>query len=64
MPVRPILRWPDKRLRMPTADVTEITDEIHSIWADMVDTMDARISGLASRMRRERSGVTSTTARR
>lgn len=41
MPVRPILRWPDKRLRMPTADVTEITDEIHSIWADMVDTMDA-----------------------
>ena len=41
MTVRPILRWPDKRLRTPAAPVGEITDEIRGIWADMVDTMDA-----------------------
>ncbi|MEO9685177.1 MAG: peptide deformylase [Tateyamaria sp.] len=41
MAVRPILRWPDKRLRSPAAPVDEITDDIRAIWADMVDTMDA-----------------------
>lgn len=41
MAVRPILRWPDKRLRTTADSVGEITDEIQSIWADMVDTMDA-----------------------
>jgi len=41
MTVRPILRWPDKRLRTPAEPVAEITDEIRAIWADMVDTMDA-----------------------
>ncbi len=41
MTIRPILRWPDKRLRTAAADVGEITDEISAIWADMVDTMDA-----------------------
>ena len=41
MAVRPILRWPDKRLRTPAADVDAITDDIRAIWADMVDTMDA-----------------------
>ena len=41
MAVRPILRWPDKRLRTPAAEVAAITEEIHAIWADMVDTMDA-----------------------
>ena len=41
MTVRPILRWPDRRLRSPAADVVEVTDEIRAIWADMVDTMDA-----------------------
>ncbi|MEL6452414.1 MAG: peptide deformylase [Pseudomonadota bacterium] len=41
MPVRPILRWPDKRLRTPAADVAKITDEVRAIWADMVATMDA-----------------------
>lgn len=41
MAVRPILRWPDKRLRTPAAPVDEITDDIRAIWADMVDTMDA-----------------------
>ena len=41
MSVRPILQWPDKRLRMAAEPVDQITDEIKAIWADMVDTMDA-----------------------
>lgn len=41
MTIRPILRWPDKRLRTPAAPVESITDEIRAIWRDMVDTMDA-----------------------
>ena len=41
MAVRPILRWPDKRLRTRAADVEAITDDIRAIWTDMVDTMDA-----------------------
>ncbi|KEJ90990.1 peptide deformylase [Sulfitobacter donghicola] len=41
MTVRPILTWPDKRLRTACADVPEITDEVRAIWQDMIDTMDA-----------------------
>ncbi|WP_299142669.1 peptide deformylase [uncultured Tateyamaria sp.] len=41
MPIRPFVMWPDKRLHTPAADVAEITDDIHAIWADMVDSMDA-----------------------
>ncbi len=41
MAVRPCLPWPDRRLRSPAEDVTEITDEIRSIWDDMIDTMEA-----------------------
>ena len=41
MSVRPILRWPDKRLRTKADEVTQITDEVRAIWQDMVDTMDA-----------------------
>ncbi len=41
MTIRPILQWPDKRLRSACEDVAEVTDEIRSIWQDMVDTMDA-----------------------
>ncbi|MEM9474448.1 MAG: peptide deformylase [Pseudomonadota bacterium] len=41
MTVRPILRWPHKMLRTPAAPVAEITDEIRTIWDDMVDTMEA-----------------------
>ncbi|WP_375687669.1 peptide deformylase [Pseudooceanicola sp. LIPI14-2-Ac024] len=41
MTVRPILKWPDKRLRTAAADVTEITDDVRATWADMVDTMEA-----------------------
>lgn len=41
MTVRPCLPWPDKRLRMVTAPVEAITDEIRAIWTDMIDTMEA-----------------------
>ncbi len=39
--IRPCLPWPHKILRNPAAEVAEITPEIHAIWADMVDTMEA-----------------------
>jgi peptide deformylase len=41
MTVRPFVSWPDKRLSTAVPEVAEITDEIHLIWADMVETMDA-----------------------
>lgn len=41
MAVRPILRWPDRRLRMPAADVAAVNDEVRAIWDDMIDTMEA-----------------------
>jgi len=41
MSIRPILKWPDKRLSTAAAPVDEITDEIREIWQDMIDTMDA-----------------------
>jgi len=33
--------WPDRRLRTPAADVGAITDEVRTIWDDMIETMDA-----------------------
>ena len=41
MTVRPCLPWPAQILRQPAADVTEITEAVRAIWADMVDTMYA-----------------------
>ncbi|MCE8513480.1 peptide deformylase [Ruegeria pomeroyi] len=41
MTVRRCLPWPDKHLRSRAAEVSEITDEIQSIWNDMIDTMEA-----------------------
>jgi peptide deformylase len=38
---RPFVMWPDKRLATPAADVGAITDEIRTIWADMIETMEA-----------------------
>ena len=40
MSVRPILTWPHKVLRTPAAPVEAITDEIRTIWNDMIDTME------------------------
>ena len=41
MTVRPFVLWPDRRLRLPAAPVTAITDDIRAIWTDMIDTMEA-----------------------
>ena len=41
MTVRPFVMWPDKRLRTVCAPVAEVTNDIRSVWVDMVDTMDA-----------------------
>lgn len=39
--IRACLAWPNQILRRPASDVVEITPEIRTIWADMVDTMEA-----------------------
>lgn len=41
MTLRPFVPWPDKRLRTAAEPVGEITDEIRTIWDDMVEVMDA-----------------------
>ncbi|OSQ53162.1 peptide deformylase [Marivita geojedonensis] len=41
MTVRRCLPWPNKCLRTAAEPVDEITDEIRSIWDDMIDTMEA-----------------------
>lgn len=41
MTVRRCLPWPHPVLRAAAADVTEITDQVRAVWADMIDTMDA-----------------------
>lgn len=39
--IRPCLSWPHQMLRSVAADVSEVTPEVRSVWADMVDTMVA-----------------------
>ena len=41
MTQRRFIPWPDKRLRTPAEEVSQITDEIRTIWEDMIETMDA-----------------------
>ena len=41
MAVKNFLKWPDKRLRSRANEVIEITQDIFSIWDDMIDTMNA-----------------------
>lgn len=41
MAVRPIVKYPDARLRQATVEVGEVTDEIRKLVADMTDTMFA-----------------------
>jgi len=38
---RGIIPWPDRRLRTAAEPVAEITDEIRSIWQDMIEVMEA-----------------------
>ncbi|MCB1341425.1 MAG: peptide deformylase [Pseudooceanicola sp.] len=39
--IRRCLPWPDPRLRTRAAPVEAVTDDIHAVWADMIDTMEA-----------------------
>jgi len=39
--VRKIIPWPNACLRTRAPKVSEITDEIRTLWDDMIDTMDA-----------------------
>lgn len=49
MTIRPILIHPDPRLKKVTDPVTDITDEVHRLAADMLETMyDAPGIGLAA----------------
>jgi peptide deformylase len=49
MPARPILRFPDPRLRQVSAEVTAFDDELRQLVADMTDTMYlAEGAGLAA----------------
>ena len=41
MAVRPIVVWPDPRLREETRAIEEITDDVRSLYRDLVDTMFA-----------------------
>ncbi len=45
MAVRPIVVWPDPRLREETREIAEITDEVKQVYRDLVDTMYA-LNGL------------------
>ncbi len=39
MAIREILTYPNKFLRQPTQPVTEITDDVHTLIDDMIETM-------------------------
>ncbi|RPE63209.1 peptide deformylase [Pacificibacter maritimus] len=41
MTQRPFVPYPDKRLKTICAPVDTITDDIRTLWSDMVETMDA-----------------------
>jgi len=41
MAVRPVVIWPDPRLREPTRAVEAISDEVRALYADLRDTMYA-----------------------
>lgn len=41
MGARRCLAWPDPRLRRPAEAISEITEDIHALWQDMIDTMEA-----------------------
>jgi len=38
---RPLVMWPDKRLRTPAAPVAAITDDTRAIWDEMIAAMEA-----------------------
>ena len=49
MPVRPILAYPDPRLRQPAAPVAEFDDALRSLATDLIDTLrDAQAFGITA----------------
>jgi peptide deformylase len=49
MAIRPILRFPDSKLRQRSADVTKVDDDLRQLVADMAETMvEAEGAGLAA----------------
>src|SRR4051794_41975438 len=49
MAIRPLVKLPDAQLRVTSAPVGEVTDEIRALASDMLDTMyDAPGIGLAA----------------
>lgn len=51
MAVRPVLLYPDPRLKMPCSIVEGIPDEVRAVVQDLIDTMDAgppRTVGIAA----------------
>ena len=49
MAVRPVVIWPDPRLREPTQAITEITDSVRELYRDLCDSMYAENGlGMAS----------------
>lgn len=41
MPVRPVVIWPDPRLREPTTPIGEVTPTVRELYRDLADTMAA-----------------------
>jgi peptide deformylase len=41
MAVRPVVIWPDERLRQPSVAVGEVDDSVRALYRDLVDTMYA-----------------------
>ena len=39
--MRPVIPWPDKRLRTAANPVTEIAKDTHALWDEMIFAMDA-----------------------
>jgi peptide deformylase len=49
MSVRPVVIWPDNRLRQTSRKITEITDEVRQLFQDLCDTMyDEKGLGIAA----------------
>lgn len=49
MAVRPVVVWPDERLRQPSVEITTIDDSVRALYQDLVDSMYAENGlGIAS----------------
>lgn len=39
--IRPFVSYPDKRLKIVCAPIDQVTEQISTLWDDMIDTMEA-----------------------